>query len=266
MATLSVIILTRNEQGNIEECIKSLGTLPAQIVVADSRSDDDTAALARALGAEVIEVDPQLGFGKKRRLAQQHCTAQMVLHVDADERLTEAARAELGRVLAHCDPQAAVVYALPRLTYLFGRAIRHCGWYPDYVQRLYPRQLTAYDEALVHEKLVLPPHCRVEHLTEPLLHYSYPEVTGFFHKQIRYALLWAQQRHEKGRRVSLISIPLRALFSFIAVYFFKRGFLDGRSGLWLSSAIACYTCYKYLALRALNAGSPAEVRHSDTTA
>lgn len=244
---LTVIVLTCNEERNIRQCLESALPLGAQILVLDEHSTDGTCSIARAMGARVIDVPAGVkGFGPKRRYAVSKSSTDLVLHLDADERLTPELIAELKSILPSLERDSVV--AIPRLTYLFGTPIRHCGWYPDRKRRLYDRSHTDFDEKLVHEDVPLPEGSRVVTLTHPLLHYSYPMLEDFWRKQGSYPVLWGRDRASRGKRCMLVSIPFRALFFFIKTYVIRMGFLDGRAGLWLSIANMGYEASKYLSL------------------
>ncbi len=244
--SVSVIILTKNESANIADCIASAKLIADQIVVADGESTDRTVEIAEEAGAEVALLPSWDGWGIKRRQAQERCRGDYVLHLDADERITPELAAELKAALAAA--QGHEIFALPRCNHLFGAQIRHCGWYPDYVKRCYKRTFTQYNEARVHEHVEEPQGSRIVYLKHPLLHYTYQSMQQCLEKQKNYALNFAEEKGARGKRVSLISIPLRALFTFIRVYFLRLGFLDGRFGWWNAWSSAGYTLNKYLAL------------------
>ncbi len=244
---LTVIVLTRNEERNIRQCIESALPLGEEILVLDEHSTDATCSIARSLGARVIDVpDGVSGFGPKRRCAVSRARTDLVLHLDADERLTPELIGEIKAILPRLSKESVV--EIPRLTYLFGRPIRHCGWYPDCKRRLYDRRHTDFDEKLVHEDVPLKDGSKVVTLSHPLLHYSYPSLEDFWRKQGTYPVLWGRDRAARGKRCTLASIPFHALFFFIKTYVIRRGFLDGRAGLWLSIANMGYEASKYLSL------------------
>ncbi len=244
---LTVIILTHNEELRIRDCIKSAMPLDAQILVLDEHSTDATCSIARSLGARVIDVPADVkGFGHKRRFAVSKANTDLVLHLDSDERITKELVDELKDLTGKLSENTVI--EIPRLTYLFGTPIRHCGWYPDFKRRLYDRRHTDFDEKLVHEDVPLPDDTKVIRLKNPLLHYSYPNLESFWRKQAVYAALWGENRARAGRTTSLAMIPLRSLFCFIRTYVFRKGFLDGRAGLWLSIANMGYEAAKYLSL------------------
>lgn len=244
---ISVIILAKNEEKNIGDCIKSLAPLCAEIIVLDDHSSDKTCEIAKGLGARVESVPENVaGFGEKRQYATALATYDVVFHVDSDERLQEKLIQEIEESLSHL--QDNEVIEIPRLTYLFGKPIRHCGWYPDYVRRIYNRKHTNFSKELVHESVPLKKDSRVKRLKTPLIHYSYPTLESYYKKQAIYPALWGREKVRQGKRTSLLSIPFRAMFFFIKTYFIRYGFLDGKAGLWLSLANMSYECSKYLCL------------------
>ena len=163
--------------------------------------------------------------------------------LDADERVTPALRASIQQQLAN--PAANTVFAIPRLSWAFGRFIRHSGWYPGYVIRLYPTALTTYDDALVHEKVKLPEGVSIKRLQGDLLHYTYRDVSQYLSKMAHYTRLWAQQRQERGKRTSIFAAVGHAFATFVKMYLIKAGFLDGRQGFILAVAHAYATFAKY---------------------
>ena len=137
--TLAAVLIVKNEADNLADCFATLDWVD-EIVVLDSGSTDATQAVAEAAGARFFVNSDWPGFGKQRQIAQSHVQSDWVLWVDADERLTPELRTSIEAVLAK--PKANTVYSIPRLSWVFGRFIRHCGWYPDRVLRLYPKALT----------------------------------------------------------------------------------------------------------------------------
>lgn len=250
--SLSVIILTKNESRNIRECIESTRGFADEVLIIDGESTDDTCEIAQQAGACVVLLDSWRGWGIKRQEAQLHASGDYVLFLDADERLTAAGREELRQALAHAD--GSEIFALPRHNHLLGESIRHCGWYPDYVMRCFKKSRTSFNDARVHEHVIVPEGCRVVYLKEPLVHYTYQSVSQCLEKQKNYALAFAAERAAHGRKVSLPGIMLRGIFTFIRVYVLRRGFLDGRWGLWNALSTATYNVNKYLALYARSHG------------
>ena len=147
------------------------------------------------------------------------------------------------RVVADNDQKK--VYALPRLSWVFGRFIRHSGWYPDYVIRLYPRSKAGYGDEKVHEKLHFKDDMEVTKLKGDLLHYTYRDLEHYLVKSASYAAAWAQQREAKGKQTSLLQGFRHGLACFIRMYFLRLGFLDGRQGLLLAMLSGHSTFAKY---------------------
>ena len=245
---LSAVILTHNEEKNISECMASLNGLADEIVVADSCSTDRTLEIAKSLGAVTQSIDSDVGYGRKRQQAQEFCHGDFIIHLDADERLTEEGRAEIRSALEKADRNT--VLAIPRLTMLFDTPIHHCGWYPDYVNRVYAKEYTSYNDSLVHEHLILPADAKLVKLKQPMIHYSYTNLEVFFAKQSSYAIAYGLNNKRGSKSVSLWAVPLRGVFAFIKTYFLQGGYRDGSMGLWLSIAKMNYVIKKYLALYA----------------
>ena len=134
MPTLSAILITRNEEANLEDCLASLDGLATQIVVVDTQSTDRTLAIAQRYGALISSPPDWPGFGPQKNRALDLASEDWVLSLDADERLTPELRAEIMGVL---DKPQTDCYAIPRLSWYCGRFMRHSGWTPDYVDRLF---------------------------------------------------------------------------------------------------------------------------------
>ena len=227
---LSVIIITRNEELNIADCLASLAGIASEIVVVDSGSADRTVALARAAGAKVIQTASWPGFGPQKNIALDAASCDWVLSLDADERLTPALREQIGAAMrtAACD-----AYEMPRLSYFCGKPVRHGGWYPDHIVRLVRRGTARFSDHLVHESLIA--QGPVGRLGAPLLHYSYRTMDDVRRKVDSYSLAGARQLHARGKRSSRMQAVLHGAWAFVRTYVFKLGVLDGSTG-W---RIAC---------------------------
>ncbi|MGO4999633.1 glycosyltransferase family 2 protein [Oceanisphaera sp. W20_SRM_FM3] len=240
--TLAAVLIVKNEADNLADCLATLDWVD-EIVVLDSGSTDATQAVSEAAGARFFVNSDWPGFGKQRQLAQSHVQSDWVLWVDADERITPELKNNIAAVLAK--PKANTVYSIPRLSWVFGRFIRHCGWYPDRVLRLYPKALTGYNDALVHEKVHINKGVKVIKLKGDLLHYTYRDLEHYLVKSAGYASAWAEQRQLRGKKGSLGQGVLHGLGCFIKMYVIKAGFLDGKQGFLLSVLSAHSTFVKY---------------------
>lgn len=246
MPSLSVALIVKNEAHNLPSCLDSVHDWVDEIIILDSGSSDNTQDIALAYGAKFYENLDWQGFGKQRQLAQQYVTSEFVLWLDADEHVTPELKQSILQALSH--HQANTVYQISRLSEVFGKRIRHSGWYPDYVVRLYPTKLAHYNDALVHEKVVYPTSTKLETLTGDLLHYTYQNLHHYLSKSAQYGRAWSEQNYKKGKKSSLTLALIHSLNSFIKMYFIKRGFLDGKHGILLAILSAQSVFNKYAEL------------------
>ena len=239
--SLAAVLIVKNEEAHLRACLETLAWAD-EIVVLDAGSRDASQAIAREFTDKVMVNDDWQGFGIQRRRAEALVESDWILMVDADERITPVLRESLQAVVTGGEP---AIYTLPRLSWCFGDFIRHSGWYPDRVARLYPRGRAGYDVALVHEKLENPQGLPVKDLQGDLLHYTYRDLRHYLEKSALYAEAWAEQRAARGKRGSLWDGILHGLGCFLRMYLLKAGFLDGRQGLLLALLSAHSTFAKY---------------------
>lgn len=245
---LSVVLIAKNEASLLEACLTSVNWAD-EIVLLDSGSSDGTQALARELGAKVFEHTDWQGFGKQRQRAQDYASGDYILMIDADERVTPELRQSIEQCLNA--PEENTVYRLGRRNLFLGRFMRHSGWYPDRVNRLYQADKYRYNDDLVHESLKID-GAKIVDLKGDLLHLTCRDFFAFQHKQTNYAEAWAKQRHQQGKRCSFLSIISHTLGAFFKTWILRAGFLDGKQGLILAGVNAQYTFNKYAALWAFS--------------
>ncbi|CAI1188122.1 glycosyltransferase family 2 protein [Serratia quinivorans] len=245
--SLSVVIIAKNEAGLLPDCLQSVAWAD-EIVMLDSGSQDDSVAVAESLGAKVFTHVDWQGFGKQRQLAQSYASHDYILMIDADERVTPELRQSIEQTLTAPDDNQ--VYSCARRNLFLGRFMRHSGWYPDRVNRLYANQRYHYNDNLVHESLNTN-GAKVVPLNGDLLHLTCRDFFAFQRKQLRYAEEWANQRHQAGKRCGYLSILTHTLGAFCKTWLLRAGFLDGKQGLLLAVVNAQYTFNKYAALWAL---------------
>jgi glycosyltransferase involved in cell wall biosynthesis len=238
MPRLSAVIITKNEAHNIGACLESVAFCDERIVV-DSGSGDDTAAIAHAAGARVLHHD-WAGFGAQKSFALAHAAGDWVLSLDADERVTPALAAEITAAIAS---GRADGYELPRSSTFCGTPIRHCGWNPDYVLRLFRRGSGRFSDDLVHERVIC--DGAVKRLTQPLIHHTIRSPDDARVKVERYAEAGAAMLLARGRRVAGWQAPARGAIAFLRVYLLKRGFLDGAAGYAVARYHAASTYHRY---------------------
>ena len=241
---LSVIIITKNEASHIGRCLESVSWAD-EIIVLDSGSQDDTVSICRQYTDKVYETDWP-GFGVQKQRALNKATGDWVLSIDADEIVTAELRAEIEQALQQNKFHG---YEIPRLSSYCGRQMRHGGWWPDYVLRLFRRSAGHFSDAVVHEKIIV--EGKVGRLISPFLHDTAVNLEEILRKMNSYSSLGAQMLYEKGVRSSISKAFFKGLWTFIRTYWIKAAFLDGHQGLMLSISNAEGTYYKYLKLMEL---------------
>lgn len=237
---LSIAIITLNEEHNLPDCLASVA-FADEIVVIDGGSHDRTCDIARTAGARVIESLDWCGFGVQKNRAVDACTGDWVLSIDADERVPEPLRDEI--VSALRDP-AFDVYEMPRRSNYCGQFMRHSGWWPDYVRRMFRRGTARFSLAPVHESLQT--DRAVGRLRNPIEHWSYRTMEQVLDKVNRYSSLSAPVVVQRGRRPTIATAVVHGAAAFLRTYLLKRGFLDGSHGFMLAISNAEGSYYRYI--------------------
>ena len=240
--SLSVAVIVRDEERDIRACLESVAWAD-EIVVLDSGSTDATVEIARSLGARV-EVTDWPGFGAQKNRAIERCSGDWILSLDADERVAPPLHAAIERAIA--DPGEHAAFRMPRLSTYCGRQMRHGGWWPDYVTRLFRRGRARFSNDIVHERLVADGPTGT--LAQPLLHDTYADLEEVIDKLNRYSSAGARRLSDAGIRGSLTRAIGHGLWAFVRTYLVRAGFLDGREGLMLAISNAEETYYRYLKL------------------
>ncbi|MBC5851875.1 glycosyltransferase family 2 protein [Vibrio metschnikovii] len=246
--TLAVALIVKNEAKHLQACLETVADWVDEIVILDSGSNDATESIARRFTDKFFVNKDWQGFGPQRRLAQSYITADYVLWLDADERVTPELKASILQAVKHDKPNT--VYQIDRLTTAFGKQIHYSGWSPDWVTRLYRTRETQYNTALVHESVEIPSHLTLKSLSGYLQHYTFEYLPQYTAKTQHYMKAWVDQREGK-KSSTLTGAVLHGFFRFFKMYILKRGFLDGRHGLLLAilSANTTFTRYADLWLR-----------------
>lgn len=239
MPRLSAIIITKNEMHNIEACLGSVEFCDERIVV-DGGSGDETRSLAERMGARVVVHDWQ-GFGAQKNFALSLAQGDWVLSIDADERVSPLLAAAIKRAIEMDDVDG---YEMPRLSSFCGRQMRHSGWYPDYVLRLFRRGHARFSDDIVHERVIC--EGRISRLSAPLIHHPVLKLEDALSRMDRYSTAGADMLVQSGRRVSFTAGIWHGLWSFARTYVLRAGFLDGRAGFLLAVANAEGTYYRYM--------------------
>lgn len=240
MARISVYIIAFNEADKIEAALRSV-TWADEVVVADSFSTDDTVAIAQRHNARVIQV-PFEGFGRLRNTALASLSGDWIFSLDADERCTQASADEIRATIERAD--AADAYWVPRRNFVFGRWMKHSGYFPDYRQpQLFRRGRLRYTEDAVHETFVL--DGRLGTLREPIAQIPFRDLAQMLHKMQRYSTLGTERLRQRQAPASMASALLHGVAAFLRHYIFLRGFLDGWAGFIIAFANLEGTFYRY---------------------
>ena len=247
---LAAVIISKNEEANIERCLKSVAFCDAVLVV-DSGSTDRTVELARANGAQVYELEWK-GYAEQKNAAQELVDAEWVLSIDADEEVPPALRHEI--LAAVTNPKGAVAFSMPRKTIHFGRWIRHGGWYPNRHLRLFKRKAGRWVGSEVHERWQ--PAGPSGELSEDLVHYSFSNLADQVARNNSYSSLSAVQLRKAGKSFSTPRLFFKSISKFVETYFLKRGFLDGYPGFIISVSAAYSVFLKWAKLWELENGAP----------
>jgi (heptosyl)LPS beta-1,4-glucosyltransferase len=241
--TLAVALIVKNEAAHLEQCLETVHDWVDEVVILDSGSTDNTEAIAKLYTDKFYTHTDWPGFGIQRQRAQSYVESDYLFWLDADERVTPKLKQSILNAIETRPSQT--VFQMPRLSWVFGRYIKHSGWYPDRVLRLYPTKLTGYNEALVHEKVITDNSMTIESLEGDLHHYTYNNLNHYLVKSAGYGKAWADQRQAKGKKASLSQGVVHALACFMKMYVLKRGFLDGKQGFLIALLSAHSTFIKY---------------------
>lgn len=265
MGMLCVIILTKNEEKDIEAAIQNAWQCADEIVVVDSGSTDKTVELAKKNGARVVFREWDNDFAAQRNFALTQTEADWVLYLDADERMNDQLLAAVNKIVAGsasaASPESSDTpatnpanrtelkqYRLQRKSVAFGKKFSYGPLHPDWVTRLFPRESVTW-VGKVHEH----PECSLplEKLPGHLEHYTYRNWQEWEEKMARYSTIWAEEAYHKGRRASLPEALLHGIGSLFSTLLLRLGFLDGWMGICLCCMYFSYTMLKYLKLYGL---------------
>jgi glycosyltransferase involved in cell wall biosynthesis len=241
--TLSVCIITLNEEANIGRTLESVKEIADEIIVVDSGSTDETVAIAQSFGAKVF-IEPWKGFARQKNSALEKAVCGWILSLDADEEVSPELAASIQALKKSEGPSPWVGYTMNRRNLYFGRWIRHSGYYPDPKLRLVKQGAAQFELRDVHEDMKM--EGELGHLQGDLIHHAYPTLESFIEHANRYSTLGAGMVvRERKVGFSFINIVLRPMVRFFWSYFLRGGFLDGREGLLVLMTHAAYVSWKY---------------------
>ena len=239
---LSVVIITYNEEKNIQRCLESISTIADDITIVDSISTDRTVEICKAFGAHIHE-QAFLGHIEQKNFAITKAKYPHILSLDADEALDEqliASIKDLKKNWAHDG------YVMNRLTNYCGQWIYHCGWYPDKKLRLWDSRKGQWEGINPHDQFTLKPGAQEKYIKGNILHYSYNNINDHV-KQVNYFTdISAKSNLQKGKRSHLLKILISPVIKFFRDYILKLGFLDGYYGFVICMISSHATFLKYV--------------------
>ena len=245
---ISVIIICKNEEQRIRPCLESVKWAD-EIVVVDSGSTDGTLDIVKEYTGSVYINEEWPGFGPQKRLAESKASNDWVLAIDSDEVVSKELRDEILEMIAGADEKT--VFRINRLTNFCNKFIKHSGWHPDRIVRLYNKKHYHYNDAYVHETVDCKNAKRID-LKGLLLHSTFQSLEEYMDKRNGYAKAWAEAQFKKGRKTNVIEILTRSFFAFVRHYIIRLGVLDGYHGLLISVIQMQYTFNKYNYLKFKN--------------
>ena len=243
MKTLAIVILTKNEEENVAEVVKNAQQRTSEVLIIDSGSTDKTVQLAKENGAKVFYRAWDGDFSAQRNFALDKTMADIVLYLDADERIMPETAEHIKKILAQ--DKNDLQYQVKRKATAFGETFNHGVLYPDYVLRMFPRDKVRWI-GKVHENPEC--SCKVEKLKGYLEHHTYKNWAAWEKKFQLYTTIWAEDAYQSGKRTSKLAILLHASAGFFKMFVVKAGFLDGWLGLYTCVNHFFYTMIKYLKL------------------
>ena len=247
MADISVVLITKNAERKLTQCLESLSAFP-EVVIYDNGSTDATLEIAKGFKNVKLFEGKFFGFGETKKYASTLASNDWVFSLDADEVISPELIKELQNIVL----DESTCYQVRRDNYYRGKHIKCCGWYPEYIIRLYHRGKTNFSDAKVHETIETK-NLKVNKLQYPIEHYSFDSVADFLVKIQSYSEIYAKDMQGK-KTVSVFAGLLRGIFAFIKSYFFRRGWLCGFEGFVVSFFHGLGTVVKYLKLHEKNTG------------
>ena len=226
---VSVNIICKNEEQNIEDCLKSV-LWADEIIVVDGESTDKTVEIARKF-TDKVYINKWEGFASQRSFALGKSTKDWVLVLDADERCSPELKDE---IIAYLNSNDKIYkgFKLPRRNFFLGKWIKHGGWYPGYQFRFFRKDSTIVSDRLVHEGYVI--DGEIGTMKNDILHYTVQSISEFMHKVNGYSTLQAEEK-SKRHNVKFRDILLRPIASFYIQFFVRGGFRDGIHGLMVAN-------------------------------
>ncbi len=245
--SLSVCIVTYNEEDNIRECLESV-SWANEIIVVDSLSDDRTVEICRQYTNRVIQRKWN-GYIDQKSFALEHAAGEWVLFIDADERLSPGLTKEIKKEISKENNEYDGFY-LPRHIYYLGRWINHGEWYPEYRLRLFKRSKGRIGGIEPHDKVELtaPGRTRVKYLREDMWHFTYKTLSDQIRTSDKFSSVSADEMDKTGKNFHIFQLLLHPPARFITGYILRGGFRDGIPGLIIAITCSFHVFLKYCKL------------------
>lgn len=247
---LSVAVITFNEEKNIRDCIDSFHDLADEVIVLDSYSTDKTLEIAKSYPKVQVFQHPFTGHIEQKNRAIELCNGEWILSLDADERVSPKLQEEILAVLKNPKPNI-VGYKIPRLTFHFGRFIRHGGWYPLKRYRLFKKGFGTWTGENPHDYIEI--QGKGESLEGDIIHYSFIDLSHQIDTINKFSSIVALTRYNKNIQFAILKSIYKPFIKFLECYIFKLGFLDGYAGFVIAVSSAFSTFLKFAKLHELNA-------------
>jgi len=245
MNSLSVTIITFNEEDKIGRCLDSVKEIADEIIVVDSLSTDKTETICKSYGVNFVSREWP-GYSEQKNFADSLAKGDLILSIDADEALSEMLKESIKQIKQIPLPGNRV-FSMNRLTNYCGKWIKRCGFYPDNKVRIWRNGFVQW-EGLIHEKPKFESEPDKVLLKGDLLHYSYDTPESYRKQIFHFAELGGQHYYEKNKKTGLCYRMLSPTVNFIRTYFIKGGFLEGKDGLFICREVARATRHKYSTL------------------
>lgn len=227
---ISTIIVAKNESRKISRCIKAALQVSSEVIVIDTGSNDDTILVSEKAGAVVHQVEWK-GYGNTKNHGNQFAANEWILSLDADEVMD----ADMIKAIKALDLEdSAQVYELNRITNLAGKWIKHSGWYPDKIARLFHRDIAIWTDSPVHETLEYRQKVSFKLLDGHLWHFSYDSLENLNSKTLLYAKLNAEKRRNRGKKATFYSGSIEPWVKAFKIFFVLGGWMDGKAGWHLA--------------------------------
>lgn len=242
---ISVSIITKNEELNIQRCLESVKWAD-EIIVVDSGSTDRTLDICRSYNCKIIKTE-WLGFGQTKQIGVREASNDWVLSIDADEAVSSSLKEQ---ILLSIQSSKFYAFNIKRISYYLKKRIKYSGWQTDYPLRLFNKQYGNFNDASVHESVIMN-KSDTSTIQAPLYHYPYQSINSHIDKINLYTQLGAEKLFKQGKKRSLVYALLSGIVKFFKMYLLKKGFLDGKEGFVLAILSGFSSTLKYVKLWSL---------------